>query len=98
MKLEIDGKRIRTNAFVQKFLSNIIWSLIDSLDDIPENPQAVAISLVVDSDAALSVEGQDIRMNPFVQRVTRNIITGLVNALDEIPENPHDIVLSISKK
>ena len=98
MELTIDGKQIRTNAFVQNILSNISWSIIDSLDDIPENPQTMEISLAVDSDVAISVDGQVIRLNPFVHKATHNIIMGMVNALDKTPENPENIILLISKK
>lgn len=98
MELTVDGKQIRMNAFVQKILTNISWSLIDSLDDIPENPQTVEISRNLDSDAAISVDGRAIRMNPFVRKTTHNIFMGLVNSLDDIPENPQNITLSISKK
>ncbi len=43
MELTIDGKQIQTNAFVQKILSNISWSIINSLDDIPENPGNITL-------------------------------------------------------
>ncbi len=43
MELTIDGKQIRTNAFVQRIMSNISWSIIDSLDDIPENPGNITL-------------------------------------------------------
>ncbi len=98
MDLTIDGKQIPTNAFVQKILSNISWSIIDSLDDIPEYPQTVEISLAMDADVAISVDGQVIRMNPFVHKTIHNIIMGIVNSLDGIPENPQSITLSISKE
>ena len=98
MELTIDGKQIRTNAFVQKILSNISWSIVDSLDDIPENPQAIEISRSMDSDIDISVDGKAIRMNPFVHKTTHNIIMGMVNSLDKIPENPQSISLSIAKE
>jgi hypothetical protein len=94
----VDGKQIRTNAFVQEVLSNISWSIIDTLSDIPENPKAMEISLEMGSDIAITVDNQDIRMKSFVHRITQNIIMGMVDALDEIPENPQKIILSISKK
>jgi hypothetical protein len=98
MELTIDGKQIRANAFVQKILTNISWSIIDSLDDIPENPQTIDMSCDMDSTIAISVDGQAIRMNPFVNKTTHNIIMGVINSLDKIPANPHNIALSISKK
>lgn len=97
-ELTIDGKLIRTNAFVQKILSNISWSIIDSLDDIPENPQTIKISRTMDSDIAISVDGQVIHTNPFVHKTTHNIIMGMVSSLDEIPENPGNVTLLISEK
>ena len=98
MEMTVDGKPVRANAFVQKIVTNITWSVIDSLDDVPENPQSVSITFAGESPIKLTVDGQDIRMNPFVQKVSRNIIAGLIRSLDDIPENPQSIILETSKK
>jgi len=98
MELTIDGNQIRTNPFVRKVLLNISWGLVDSLDDTPENPQTIHISLAPGSDVGISVDNQPIRTNPFVQKATRNIIMSIVNALDDIPENPKNITLFVSEK
>lgn len=98
MDLTVDGKQIRTNAFVQEILSNISWSIIETLSDIPENPRTLEISVDMDTDIAISVDDQIIRMKPFVHKITQNIIMGMVNALDEIPDNPQKINLLFSKK
>ena len=98
MDLTVDGKHIRTNAFVQKILTNISWGIINSLKDIPENPQSIQIIIAPGSDLEVSLDGQPIRTNPFVQKTVHNIIMGMINSLDDIPANPENITLSISEK
>jgi hypothetical protein len=98
MDLTIDGKQIRTNAFVEKILTNISWGIINSLKDVPDNPRTIRIVLAKESDLEISLDGQAIRTNPFVQKTVHNIITGTVNSLDDIPANPENIILSISEK
>jgi hypothetical protein len=57
MEITADGKPVRTNAFVQKIVTNIIWSVVDSLDNIPENPQFVSATLASESPLQLAVDG-----------------------------------------
>ena len=98
MDLTVDGKHIRTNAFVQKILTNISWGIINALKDIPENPQSIQMVLATESGLEVSLDGQAIQMNPFVQKTVHNIIMGMINSLDDIPANPENITLSISEK
>ena len=98
MDLTIDGKQIRTNAFVQKILTNISWGIVNSLKDIPKNPQSIQIVLATELDLEVSLDGQPLRTNPFVQKTVHNIIMGMINSLDDIPPNPENITLSISEK
>jgi len=43
--LEIDGKEIPLNPFVQKMFTGIIKSMVTALDDIPENPQTFTLTV-----------------------------------------------------
>jgi hypothetical protein len=98
MDLTVDGQAIRTNAFVEKILTNISWGIINALKDVPDNPQTIQIVLAAESNLEVALDGQVIRTNPFVQKTVHNIIMGMVNSLDDIPENPEKITLFISEK
>ena len=50
LDIHIDGEAIPMNDFVQKILTNVIMSLIASLDGIKENPKHIAISLLKKGD------------------------------------------------
>lgn len=43
--LEIDGKKIPLNPFVQKIFTQVIKGMVASLDDIPEDPKTLTITV-----------------------------------------------------
>ncbi len=45
IRLEVDGRDIGLNPFVRKIMENTILGLVRSLDDVPENPRAVRLTI-----------------------------------------------------
>ena len=95
MELHVDNQAIRMNPFVLRVVSNIIDSLIDSLDDIPENPERIVLVVEGQTKATIEVDGQNIRMNSFVQKIVGNVLYGIIDSLDDVPSPRGTVKISI---
>jgi len=95
MKLTVDEKQVRMNAFVQKVLANLTQSVLDSLDDVPENPQDVVFEFRTESGIAIRLAQQPLRMNDFVQKLTENIFKAVIRSLDDVPPEPQNFILTL---
>jgi hypothetical protein len=95
MKLSIDGQDVRMNAFVDRFITNTMESVLRSLDDIPEDPRNVVF--LADSGAGVELEigGTRVRMNAFVQKIIGNMLHGIAVSLDDVPAAPNHIELML---
>lgn len=95
MELKVDGNQIGMNAFVQKVVTNLTRSILDSLDDVPENPQAVVLDYSIEAGVEIRIAERPLRMNEFVQRLTENVLMGILLSLDDVPPEPHSFRLSV---
>jgi hypothetical protein len=43
--LDVDGSRVRMNAFVQEIVGNILRAMVDSLEGIPAVPRSIELTL-----------------------------------------------------
>ena len=94
MKLAVDGKSIRMNTFVTQLFSNTLKAVLDSLHDIPENPEKVILNSKSDSEITLEVNDLPIRTKAFVSRMLRRTFLGMVSSLGDVPDNPGVINIS----
>ncbi|NOR15554.1 MAG: hypothetical protein GQ544_07610 [Candidatus Aminicenantes bacterium] len=83
------------NAFVQKVIANLAQSLLASLDDVPEKPEAVVFERQAGSGLEIKLGQQPLRMNDFVRRLTENVLKGVIVSLDDIPADPQNFTLTL---
>ena len=95
MRLHIDGQDIRMNAFVGRIVSNVAEGICRSLDDFPEEPQAVAFTVEAGSGVTLIADGSTVRLNAFVQDIVGNILQALAASLEGVPARPARIELEL---
>jgi hypothetical protein len=95
MELSVEGKTIGMNAFVQKVISGLVQSILDSLDDVPEGSQEVALAYESRAGVEIRVAGQSLRMNEFVQKLTENVLKGILFSLDGVPSDPQNFRLRL---
>ena len=93
MKLIVNGQNVRMNAFVARIVSNLVESVLSSLDGIPEKRKSVALRSEGSVQAALEVNGSDMELNEFVQKIFGNMLQGIISSLDDVPSSPDHIEL-----
>jgi hypothetical protein len=95
VELYVDNQLIRMNPFVLRIVSNVIQSLLDSLDDIPPNPESIILEVEGKSATKLEADGQKIRMNAFARKIVGNVLSGIVQSLDDVPSPPGTIRICV---
>ena len=93
MRLRVEGQDVRMNEFVTRILANVSEGICRSLDDIPEDAQAVVFTIEAGNGVVLDVEGSRVRMNAFVQEIVGNILRAMVDSLEDVPAAPRSIEL-----
>ena len=96
MEMIVNGKTVGMNAFVDRIVFNVVGGMLESLEDVPENPRTVTFALGGDGEASgLLVDQQDMRMNAFVRALIGGILRAILQALDGIPESPETITFEL---
>lgn len=96
MELIVNQKTIGMNAFVDRIVFNVVAGMLESLEDVPENPRRVTFILGGEGAASgLQVDQQEIRMNAFVRTLIGGILVAILQTLDGIPESPETVTFEL---
>jgi hypothetical protein len=97
MELIVNQKTVGMNAFVDRIVFNVVGGMLESLEDVPENPRSATFTLGADGEAlSLLIDQQDIRMNAFVRALIGGILRAILQALDGIPDPPETVTFRLA--
>ncbi len=93
MKLTVNGLNVRMNAFVTRIVSNLVESMLSSLDGIPEPRISATLRSGESVPVTLEVNGSAVELNDFVQHIIGNMLQAIISSLDDVAAKPDRIEL-----
>jgi hypothetical protein len=96
VNLQVNGKPVELNPFVEGYVYYIAVGILNSLKD---TKPIKTLDLDIDSDGLLTItlNGDGVPVNEFVMEIVRNTFTGLVSNLKGVDEAMRTLSLSIKQ-